>query len=131
PRKRSAKSARAASRSRMVALYPADERSSWPSPHAGAAQGALWCPDRGRAGIPSLRYGRTSRMDAHVRTADADRRYLQELRHGAYLTSQLLQSVGYSGEGNDSTGRVGLFDKEPDLKEAYDRAFDAVYELYQ
>lgn len=70
-------------------------------------------------------------MDEHVRTEATDLHYLLELRHGAYLTSQLLQSVGYSGDGNDSTGRVGLFDKDANLKAAYDRAFDAVYEFYQ
>ena len=69
-------------------------------------------------------------MTNPLRRADEDGRYLFELRHGAYLTSQLLQSVAYSGDGNDSTGRVGLFDKDPALKAAHERAFDAVFDYY-
>lgn len=72
----------------------------------------------------------------------ADKWYLFELMHGASLLNSMFDNVcaageGYPAEVDDETGKIiiqekkSLFEKYPDLNEAYVRALNALSNFYQ
>jgi hypothetical protein len=57
--------------------------------------------------------------------------FLFELLHGSHLAAVHWDAVGGSGENTADAVPVPVFDLYPDLREAYDKAAEALAEFYQ